>query len=216
MVIMTHVGDPDTWYHGKYADTAKYGTRDEHYRDVGRRAAKSTADTPWVGAHMGGNPEDLGRLQRLLDKFPNLIARLQRDALDGPRDQRPAATRPASSSSATPTASSSAPTRSAATTAASTSSPAAGGPTASSGRPPTSAPCPILDPDLPPDQQPDIRGLALPDDVLQKIYHDNALKVLARIGRELRVKRSSVATRLRDVLAGLIRKMHCQPPPARG
>src|SRR5204863_3743935 len=28
MVIMTHIGDPDTWYHGKYAaDPAKYGTR---------------------------------------------------------------------------------------------------------------------------------------------------------------------------------------------
>ena len=32
MIIMTHIGDPDTWYAGKYADAGKYGTRDEHYR----------------------------------------------------------------------------------------------------------------------------------------------------------------------------------------
>jgi hypothetical protein len=41
---------------------------------------------------------------------------------------------------------------------------------------------PILDPDLPPDQQPVLRGLALPDDVLQKLYHDNAVAFLAKIG----------------------------------
>src|SRR4051794_2220788 len=32
MILMSHVGDPDTWYHGKYTDTAKYGTREEHYQ----------------------------------------------------------------------------------------------------------------------------------------------------------------------------------------
>ena len=29
-------------------------------------------DHPWVGAHLGGNPEDLVRLQRMLDAYPNL------------------------------------------------------------------------------------------------------------------------------------------------
>ncbi|MDB5173740.1 MAG: hypothetical protein JWN51_2513, partial [Phycisphaerales bacterium] len=43
-------------------------------------------------------------------------------------------------------------------------------------------PNPILDPDLPPDQQPTLRGLALPDGVLQKLYHDNATRFLARVG----------------------------------
>src|SRR5262245_36066032 len=32
MILMSHVGDPDTWYHGKYSDSGKYGTREEHYR----------------------------------------------------------------------------------------------------------------------------------------------------------------------------------------
>src|SRR5438034_4776813 len=46
-------------------------------------------------------------------------------------------------------------------------------------------PNPILDPDLPPDppeQQPTLRGLALPDEVLQKLYHNNASAFLEKIG----------------------------------
>jgi hypothetical protein len=41
---------------------------------------------------------------------------------------------------------------------------------------------PIRDPDLPPDDQPMLRGLALPDEVLQKLYHDNAVRILAKAG----------------------------------
>jgi hypothetical protein len=43
-------------------------------------------------------------------------------------------------------------------------------------------PSPIYDPDVPDDAQPVLRGLALPDVVLQKIYHDNILKLLGRMG----------------------------------
>lgn len=43
-------------------------------------------------------------------------------------------------------------------------------------------PSPIIDPDVPADQQPVVRGLALPDAVLQKIYHDNAQQLLRRVG----------------------------------
>ena len=43
-------------------------------------------------------------------------------------------------------------------------------------------PSPIFDPDFPADKQPQIRGLALPDECLQKLYHDNAIKLLAKIG----------------------------------
>jgi hypothetical protein len=46
-------------------------------------------------------------------------------------------------------------------------------------------PSPILDPDLPEDAQPQLRGLALPDEVLQKLYHENAVKFLARVGAGL-------------------------------
>ena len=40
----------------------------------------------------------------------------------------------------------------------------------------------IIDPDLPKDAQPTLRGLALPDVVLQKIYHDNGVRLLSRVG----------------------------------
>ena len=41
---------------------------------------------------------------------------------------------------------------------------------------------PIHDPDLPAGQEPMIRGLALPDQVLQNLYHDNAVEFLAKVG----------------------------------
>ena len=179
---MTHVGDPDTWYHGKYADTAKFGTRDEHYAHVGRAARASTAASPWLGAHLGGNPEDLAAAAvRCSTASPNLYARLQRHALDGPRDQRP-------------------PRRGARVL-----HPQPGPhplrlrpgqrrrPRLRLPRQPLVGhrklwetayigPSPIFDPDLPAEQQPDLRGLALSDGVLQKLYHDNAIKLLARVG----------------------------------
>jgi hypothetical protein len=43
-------------------------------------------------------------------------------------------------------------------------------------------PSPIFDPDLKEEEQPILRGLALPDDVIQKVYHDNAVKLLGRVG----------------------------------
>jgi hypothetical protein len=43
-------------------------------------------------------------------------------------------------------------------------------------------PSPIFDPDLPADLQPTLRGLALPDAVLQKMYHDNPVGFMALAG----------------------------------
>ncbi|HMB94733.1 MAG TPA: hypothetical protein VKK61_01705, partial [Tepidisphaeraceae bacterium] len=73
MIIMSHVGDPDTWYNSsKYADTEKFGTREKHYK-IWQETLEYIPPTQfWVGAHMGGNPENLPRLQSLLDRFPNL------------------------------------------------------------------------------------------------------------------------------------------------
>src|SRR4029078_8317068 len=71
MAVMTHVGDPDTWYASKYTDTTKFGTRDEHYA-MWEGVLAEYPQVPWVGAHMGGNPENLPLLQRLLDRYSNL------------------------------------------------------------------------------------------------------------------------------------------------
>ena len=182
IAIMTHIGDPDTWYGSKYIDTAKYGTREEHYRMWENLLGEYPA-VPWVGAHMGGNPEDLHRLQVMLDRYPNLMLdcsatrwmvreiSARRDAareffirnqdrilfgsdqVSG--DERGfdfLASRFWAHRKLWETA--------------------------------LIARTPILDPDLPPDHQPVLRGLALPDEVLQKIYHDNAAKFLAKIGME--------------------------------
>jgi hypothetical protein len=180
MILMSHVGDPDTWYHGKYSDHAKYGTRDEHYQ-LWEDALREHKDHPWLGAHLGGNPEDLSRLQRLLDTYPNLyldnsatrwmvreisarrdaarefIIRNQDRILFG-SDQVSGddrgfdflASRFWCHRKLWETA--------------------------------YVGPSPILDPDLPADQQPTMRGLALPDAVLQKLYHDNAISFFSRVG----------------------------------
>jgi len=180
MIFMSHVGDPDTWYHHKYNDPAKYGTREEHYQ-LWEGVLAEYRDRPWLGAHLGGNPEDLPRLQRLLDTYPNLYLdcsatrwmvreiSLRRDEardffvrnadrlLFG-SDQVSGddrgfdflASRWWAHRKLWETAYIGA--------------------------------SPIFDPDLPEGNQPALRGLALPDETIQKMYHDNPLKLLARAG----------------------------------
>jgi predicted TIM-barrel fold metal-dependent hydrolase len=180
MGIMTHMGDPDTWYRGKYADASKYGSRDGHYA-MWEGVMREYPEVPWVGAHMAGNPEDLGRLQDLLDRYPNLsidcsatrwmvrevsarrdaarefFVRNQDRILFG-SDQVSGddrgfdflASRFWAHRKLWETA--------------------------------YVGPTPIYDPDVPEDRQPTLRGLALPDEVLQKMYHDNIVKYLARVG----------------------------------
>jgi len=180
MAIMTHIGDPDIWYSGKYADAAKFGTRDQHYRMWEGLLGEYTG-VPWVGAHMGGNPEDLPRLQGLLDRFGNLMldcsaTRWIVREISSRRDQAREffirnqdriffgsdqvsgddrgfdflASRFWAHRKLWETG--------------------------------YIGTTPILDPDLPQDNQPVLRGLALPDEVLQKLYHDNAIKFLSAIG----------------------------------
>jgi hypothetical protein len=186
MILMSHVGDPDTWYAGRYAaDVAKFGTREEHYR-MWENCLRAYKDHPWLGAHMGGNPENLSRLRYLLDTYPHLWLDLSatrwmvrevsarrdavrefiirnQDRLLWGSDQVSGNDR---------------------------------GfdflasrwwchrklwETAYIG------PSPIVDPDLPADQQPTMHGLALPDGVLQKIYHDNTVRLLGSVGVRLEV-----------------------------
>ena len=180
MAIMTHIGDPDTWYHGKYTDTAKYGTRDDHFR-MWENLLGQYPTVPWVGAHMGGNPEDLPRLQGMLDRHANLMldcsaTRWMVREISARRDAAREffirnqdriifgsdqvsgddrhfdflASRFWAHRKLWETA--------------------------------YIGTTPILDPDLPVESQPTLRGLALPDEVLQKLYHDNGAKFLAKIG----------------------------------
>lgn len=70
MMVMVHVADPDTWFATKYADAATYGAKRDHY--VGLEKMLDRFGMPWVAAHMGGWPEDLGFLDGLLSRHPNL------------------------------------------------------------------------------------------------------------------------------------------------
>jgi hypothetical protein len=184
MIIMTHIGDPDTWYQSRYSDGSKFGTREEHYR-IWESMLNEYREHPWLGAHLGGNPEDLPRLQRLLDTFPNLsldcsatrwMVREISQRRDAARDffirnadrilfgtdQVSGDDRGFDFLSSRFWAH-----RKLWETAYIGASP-------------------IRDPDLPDDRQPEIRGLALPDHVLQKLYHDNATALLSRVGVRLR------------------------------
>ena len=71
-VFMTHVGDPDTWFKTAYADSERYGTKLEQFKPL-EAALDEYADVTWIGAHMGGYPEDLDWLQGMLDRHPNYV-----------------------------------------------------------------------------------------------------------------------------------------------
>ena len=70
--FMTHVGDPDTWFQMVYTDTAKYGTKADQYPAL-EAALEEYRDVTWIGAHLGGWPEDLDWLQAFLDRHPNYV-----------------------------------------------------------------------------------------------------------------------------------------------
>ncbi|GJQ28279.1 MAG: hypothetical protein HBSAPP03_01630 [Phycisphaerae bacterium] len=70
MMFMVHVADPDTWFRTRYADAKVYGTKLDQYR--GLRVMLDRFKGPWIAAHMGGWPEDLGFLSTLLEKHANL------------------------------------------------------------------------------------------------------------------------------------------------
>jgi len=72
--LIIHMGDPDTYYASQYRDSEKYGTKDEHLKqleDVLSRHHRLRFQVP----HFGSQPE-IHRLQNLIrwmEKFPNLV-----------------------------------------------------------------------------------------------------------------------------------------------
>jgi hypothetical protein len=70
-VVMVHVADPDAWFRTVYADAAKFGTKPEQYAGL-ERMLEAFPDITWVGAHMGGDPEHPDHLEALLERYPHL------------------------------------------------------------------------------------------------------------------------------------------------
>jgi predicted TIM-barrel fold metal-dependent hydrolase len=193
MAIMTHIGDPELWYSGNYADAAKYGTHAAHFQ-MWENLLNEYPNVPWVGAHMGGNrdavlkvshmggnPEDLHRLQSMLDRFPNLmldcsVTRWMVREISARRDKAREFFIRNQDRILFGTDQVSMDDRGFDFLASRFWSHRKLWETAYIGQ------TPILDPDVPADKQPILRGMALPDEVLQKLYHDNAIKFLAKIG----------------------------------
>jgi hypothetical protein len=70
MGIMTHIADPDTWFQTTYSDVERYGTKARQYDQL--ETMLEAVPVPWLAAHMGGSPEDLDRLDLLLERYPHL------------------------------------------------------------------------------------------------------------------------------------------------
>ncbi len=180
MILMSHVGDPDTWYSGKYADASKFGTRDDHYA-MWESVLSEYKHHPWLGAHLGGNPENLERLQSLLDRYPNLYldnsaTRWMVREVSARRDAARAFVIRNADRIIFGTDQVSGDDRGFDFLASRIWAHRMLWETDHVG------PTPIFDPDLPEEKQPTLRGLALPDEVIQKLYHDNGTKLLARVG----------------------------------
>lgn len=70
MYFMVHIADPDTWFHTKYRDSVRYGTKRQNHLMLEEMLTRFVV--PTIGAHMAGSAEDLEYLSSLLERFPHL------------------------------------------------------------------------------------------------------------------------------------------------
>jgi predicted TIM-barrel fold metal-dependent hydrolase len=71
-IVMVHVADPDVWFRTVYTDPAKYGTKADQYVGL-ERLLQEFPDVTWIAAHMGGDPEHADHLEALLERYPHLL-----------------------------------------------------------------------------------------------------------------------------------------------
>ena len=67
--MQAHISQPNAWFE-KYYTAERAGRKDDYFRQVEHILAAHPR-LVYVGVHMGGYPEDLGYLQRLMDTYPN-------------------------------------------------------------------------------------------------------------------------------------------------
>lgn len=70
LAVLVHVSDPDLWFRTHYADTSRYGTKADQYPPLERRL-EAHPKIPFISAHMGGDPEHLDHLAELMNRYPN-------------------------------------------------------------------------------------------------------------------------------------------------
>lgn len=71
MPVMVHIADPDIWWRKQYRDRNRFESKRHTYRQLTNMLGRYP-ELNVVAAHLGGHPEDLGHLDELLDQHPNL------------------------------------------------------------------------------------------------------------------------------------------------
>jgi predicted TIM-barrel fold metal-dependent hydrolase len=68
------MGDPDTYYASQYRDSERYGTKDEHLRQIEEVISRHPR-LKFQIPHLGAQPEihRLPALARWMDEFPNVV-----------------------------------------------------------------------------------------------------------------------------------------------
>jgi hypothetical protein len=69
-IFMVHVGDPDAWFRTVYANAAKFGNKADQYTGL-VRMLELFPEAIWIGAHMGGDVEHPDHLEELLERYPH-------------------------------------------------------------------------------------------------------------------------------------------------
>lgn len=72
--LIIHIGDPDTYYANQYKDSAKYGLKEDHLRELEDLLSKHRKLRVQV-PHLGAQPEihRLPELSRWLDEYPKVV-----------------------------------------------------------------------------------------------------------------------------------------------
>ncbi len=69
---LVHIADPDVWFERVYNDQKKFGTKRENYDQL-KNMLRDFPNVTIQGAHFAGDPEHLDHLQEMMDQFPNLL-----------------------------------------------------------------------------------------------------------------------------------------------
>ena len=72
--LIIHVGDPDTYYASQYRDSERYGTKDEHLKQI-EEAISRHPKLLFQIPHLGAQPEihRLPALARWMEEYPNVV-----------------------------------------------------------------------------------------------------------------------------------------------
>ncbi len=72
--LIIHMGDPDTYYASQYQDSEKYGTKDEHLKQI-EEVISHHPKLKFQIPHFGAQPEihRLPALARWMEKFQNVV-----------------------------------------------------------------------------------------------------------------------------------------------